>query len=77
MFFDHRDISEKIQTGRGENIESPEVFEEEACGKSRGQLKEVDFPGMMEKTLCGISISFAFRPWNFQGCHRILQKFQW
>ena len=35
-------------------------IEERACGNSRGQLKEVEFPEVINKKLCGISMGLGF-----------------
>ena len=47
-------------------------IEERACVELQGLIKkEVEFQGC----LCGISMSFGFWPWNFQGVWRNFAKF--
>ena len=40
---------------------------------------DVEFPrGFQDRaTPGGISMGLGFSPWNFQGCHTILQNLQW
>ena len=53
------------RAGRGD-MEFPGVLKKEHV-EIPGQLKkEVEFPGVFIKKLCGISKGLGFWPWNFQ-----------
>ena len=42
-------------------------IEERAYGNSSGSTKkEVEFPGVMKKKSCEISMDLGFQSWNFQ-----------
>ena len=38
--------------------------------------KVLQFPLVFKRDSCRISMGLGFWPWNFQGCHTILQNFQ-
>ena len=44
-----------------------EVLKEEHVEVPGSIKKEVEFPAVIKKKSCGISIGLGFSPWNFQG----------
>ena len=59
-------IPEKIQIGGVEDIEFQEVLRKERAEIRGSSKKEVDFPGVIKKNLCGFSIGLGFLVLSFQ-----------
>ena len=71
------DYSRKNPKMRGvEDMEFPGGTEERVCGNSKGQLKEVEIPGVFKKNSSGISMGLGFDLGISKGCHTILQNIQ-
>ena len=58
--FDYSLFQKKIQIGGVEDIEFQEVLRKERAEVRGSSKKEVDFPGVIKKNLCGFSIGIGF-----------------
>ena len=63
-------ISDKIWPG-GSGRGTSKGIEKRTCGNSRGQLKKVKFPGVLnfKKNSCGVSMGLQFHLGISNGCH--------